>query len=95
MQNNNVLKVITLREAWTVYKIIQHAMSPDDPTDLEYIMYHAEPGTMQKVVDIIFEEHGETNPLETALLFISGMQTSGFNEFVKFIRSITNGNSRK
>lgn len=90
------LKSLTLGEAWSLYNVLHHALSKTDLSTVDeeigYITDHAQDGTMLKCVNMMFDDLPEAiNPFDTLLLFIKGIQLSGFMTFVAFIRGFDNG----
>lgn len=91
------LHKMTLDDAWLLYKILQHALSGTNlesvDDEIGYISEHAQDGTMLRSIRIIYDGlPDKINPFEIVLLFMRGIQLSGFMTFIAFIRGFDNGN---
>lgn len=83
---------MTLDLAWQMFGLLKHAMSEKLPKNVEeelnYIMDHAKDGTMRKCVELMYDHPDTSNPFETILMFMRGIQKNEFMTFIAFIRGL-------
>lgn len=89
-------KKLTLREIHEVYLLLEHALPEKEESylidELDTILDKAKPGTVIKVLKIIYPDKLEgKSDLSLFVLFTKGLRENNFFEYVHFIKRLKHG----
>lgn len=85
-------KKLTLRQIHSLYLLLRHALPKKEEKylidQIQYILQHAEKGTVRASLNIMYELRSEPNPIQAITLFTKGLQENGFFDYVAFLKGL-------